>query len=252
MAIAGDAEATLPYLTEAVKRELTDDRKRLCADRGKKLAAAHDLSLKQSREAATYGWDASPISTARLCSEIWGQIKNEDWSLVSDTYPWVSRWPQRLWAFDKHYQWIGGPGGHGVGYGAPAATGAALANKKYGRLTVNIQNDGDLMYAPGILWTAAHSRIPILHVMHNNRAYHQESMLVGDMANRHNHRQDGPMKGTTITDPNIDYAMLAKGIGMYSEGPINDPKDLGPALARAVAVVKRGEPAMVDVVTQPR
>ena len=65
-------------------------------------------------------------------------------------------------------------GGEGIGYGAPAAAGAALANRKYGRLTVNIQDDGDLMYAPGYLWTAAHHKIPLLSVMHNNRAYHQE------------------------------------------------------------------------------
>jgi hypothetical protein len=46
--------------------------------------------------------------------------------------------------------------------------------------------------------------------------------------------------------------MLAKSMGWYSEGPITDPKDLGPALKRAVAVVKRGEPALLDTVTQPR
>jgi thiamine pyrophosphate-dependent acetolactate synthase large subunit-like protein len=58
--------------------------------------------------------------------------------------------------------------------------------------------------------------------------------------------------GTTITDPNIDYAMLARSMGLYSEGPITNPKDLGPALKRAVERVERGETALVDVVTQPR
>jgi len=58
--------------------------------------------------------------------------------------------------------------------------------------------------------------------------------------------------GTTIKDPNIDYATVARGMGVYGEGPITDPKDLGPALARAVAVVKTGETAVVDVVTDPR
>ena len=97
----------------------------------------------------------------------------------------MSDWPLRLWNFDKHYQYIGGSGGVGVGYGAPAAVGAALANRKHGRFSVSIQNDGDLLYAPGVLWTAAHHRIPLLIVMHNNRAYHQEVMHVQRMANRH-------------------------------------------------------------------
>jgi thiamine pyrophosphate-dependent acetolactate synthase large subunit-like protein len=252
LAIAADGEATLPSLIEAVKRLITDDRRRTIEDRGKKLAAASREALERARDEATYGWDTSPITTARLSAELWGQIKNEDWSLVSDVSPWVNRWPLRLWTFEKYYQYIGGGGGFGVGYGAPAALGAALANKKHGRLTVNIQNDGDLMYAPGILWTAAHHRVPLLNVMHNNRAYHQELMHVQRMANRHNRGIDRAHIGTTINDPNIDFAAVAKGMGVYGEGPITDPKDLGPAIRRAVEVVKRGEPALVDVVTQPR
>ena len=55
-----------------------------------------------------------------------------------------------------------------------------------------------------------------------------------------------------IEDPNIDYSKMAQSMGWYGEGPITDPKDLGPAIKRALAAVKRGEPALVDVVTQPR
>ena len=164
----------------------------------------------------------------------------------------LSGWPLRLWAFEKYYHTIGGSGGSGEGYSAPSAVGAALANKKYGRLSVNLQNDGDLMYAPGVLWTAAHHRIPMLSVMHNNRAYHQETMHLQRMANRHNRDITTAHIGTTIEDPNIDYAKVAQGMGVYAEGPITDPKEIGPALRRAIAVVERGEPALLDVVTQPR
>jgi acetolactate synthase-1/2/3 large subunit len=252
LAMAADAETTLPSLIEAVKLLLTDDRKRIFADRGKKLAAQHEEALRRARDEAAYAWDASPITTARLCAEIWGAIKNEDWSLACEVSPWVNRWPLRLWNFDKYHQYIGNSGGFGVGYGAPAALGAALANKKHGRLTVTIQNDGDLMYAPGVLWTSAHHHIPLLSVMHNNRAYHQEVMHVQRMADRHSRGIDRAGIGTTLTDPNIDFAIVAKGMGVYSEGPITDPKDLGPAIKRAMEVVKRGEPALVDAVTQPR
>ncbi len=251
VAIAADAEATLPSLTEAVKRLTNDDRKRAFQDRGSRLQAAHQQSLERARDAAAFAWDASPISTARLSAEVWAQIKDQDWSLVSAT-TFLSHWPQRLWAFDKHYQYLGTAGGYGIGYGAPAAVGAALANRKYGRLTVNIQTDGDLMYAPGVLWTAAHHGIPLLTIMHNNRAYHQEVMQVQIMADRHSRGVANCGTGTTITAPNIDYAKLAQSMGVWGEGPISDPKDLGPAIRRALDVVKRGEPAMLDVVTQPR
>jgi thiamine pyrophosphate-dependent acetolactate synthase large subunit-like protein len=88
--------------------------------------------------------------------------------------------------------------------------------------------------------------------MHNNRAYHQEVMHVQRMANRHNRGIDRAVIGTTLNDPFIDFAKIAAGMGVKSEGPITDPRDLGPAIARALAVVEQGEPALVDVVTQPR
>jgi len=249
--IPADAETTMPSLTEAIKLHLSTNRRSALADRGAKLAYAHQQSLERARDAAAYAWDANPISTARLCAELWAQIKDEDWSLVSNA-AFVSRWPLRLWDFEKHYQYIGAQGGYGIGYNAPASVGAALANRKYGRLSVNIQCDGDLMYGPGILWTAAHSQIPLLTVMHNNRAYHQEVMQVQIMANRHSRGVDRAHIGTTISDPPIDYAKMAQSMGVFADGPISDPKDLGPALARAIEVVKGGQPALVDVLTQPR
>jgi acetolactate synthase I/II/III large subunit len=251
LAIAADAEATLPALTEAVKRSMNSAAKRTATARGDLLRKAHATMRARFVTDAAYGWDASPISTARLAAELWDVIRNEDWALVSpDNF--ISSWARRLWTFDKPYQYIGTSGGQGVGYGIGAAVGAALGHLPFGRLAVNIQTDGDLMYAPGALWTAVHHQIPLLSVMHNNRAYHQETMHIQRMANRHDRGIDRAHIGTVIDKPFIDYATLAKSMGMWAEGPIIDPKDLGAALRRALAVVKRGEPALVDVVTQPR
>jgi thiamine pyrophosphate-dependent acetolactate synthase large subunit-like protein len=251
LAIAADAEATLPALIEACKRLMTPDRKRVAEERGRKLADEHKRTRDRDFDQAAVGWDASPITTARLSAELYQAIKKEDWSFVSDT-TFISWWPLRLWDFDKHYQFIGGHGAYGIGYGAPAAVGAALANKKHGRITVNIQCDGDLNYAPGVLWTAAHHKIPLLSVMHNNRGYHQERMFLQDMASRAGRGIENTHIGVALNEPNINYAMLAKAYGMYSSGPIENPKDLGPAIKQALEVVKKGEPALVDVVTQAR
>lgn len=249
LAIAADAEATLPSLIEAVKKLITGARRNAFENRGAKLAAERKQLQERLRTEATWGWDLSPISTARLAAEVWAQIKDKDWSLVSGA---LSGWPRKLWTFEKPYHHIGGPGGGGVGYGAPAAVGAALANRKYGRFSVNLQNDGDLMYGPGVLWTAAHHRIPLLNIMFNNRAYHQEVMHLQKMSTRHQRDITTAGIGTALEDPNIDYAKVAEGMGWYAVGPITDPKDLAPAIRKAVDVVQRGEPALVDVVTQPR
>src|SRR5262249_43302989 len=72
------------------------------------------------------------------------------------------------------------------------------------------------------------------------------------MANRLGRGIENAHIGTTITDPNVDYATVARGFGVYGEGPITDPNDLPFALKRALAVVRRGEPALIDVVTDPR
>jgi acetolactate synthase I/II/III large subunit len=248
--IAGDGEASLPILTEAVKRLIDAPRISAFAARGKKLADAKAAVVAQAKADATIGWDASPITTARLCAEVYARIKDDDWSLVGNGIG--LRWPALLWNMDKRHRWNGSSGGGGIGYNAPASLGAALANKGHGRLSVAIQGDGDLMFVPSTLWTAAHHRIPILYVMHNNRAYHQEFMHVVVMAARLGRSVQNAHIGATITDPNVDFATLARAFGVHGEGPITDPKDLAPALSRALAVVRGGEPALVDVVTEPR
>jgi acetolactate synthase-1/2/3 large subunit len=249
-AIAGDGEASLPFLIDEVKRRVDAGRKSAYEARGKRFAAARLAMVEQTKADATIGWDASPITTARMCAEVYAQIKDEDWSLVGNAIR--NFWPHRLWDFKKPYQWNGGSGGAGVGYNLPASLGAALANKPHGRLTVAFGGDGDFLFNPGTLWTAAHHQIPMLYVVHNNRAYHQEYMYLQAMAARHGRGIEKADIGTTIKDPNVDYATVARGMGAHGEGPIIDPKDLAPALKRALAAVKAGQPAVIDVVTDPR
>src|SRR5207245_1260814 len=83
-----------------------------------------------------------------------------------------------------------------------------------GRFSVSIQSDGDLMYAPGVLWTAAKHKIPLLAVMHNNRGYHQEVMHVQRLSNFRNRVANlggdmGPV-GTRIENPDVEYHKLAE------------------------------------------
>jgi acetolactate synthase-1/2/3 large subunit len=255
ISMVGDAEASLPSLIEAVKMLITDDKKSAYAKRGEAFKKAKATADERSMQAAAVGWDMMPISTARLSAELWAAVKDQDWALVAASNG-TSGWPERFFNIDKHYQWIGGSGGAGQGYGIPAAVGAAHAHRAFGRLPVAIVGDGDSMYAPGALWTAARHQIPLLAIIHDNRGYHQEVMHVQRMSNRRNRvanngKDFGPI-GTRIENPNIDYAMLAKSMGVQALGPITDPKDLGPTLKKAVQIVKAGEPVVVDPIMQPR
>jgi acetolactate synthase I/II/III large subunit len=249
--ITADAQTTLLSLIEAIRREMPTGSTSI-EMRGRKMREAFNGFADRARAEAALAWDASPISSARMYMELWGQLKNEDWALVSDS-DFSSNWPHRLWPLEKHYRFIGGSGGYGVGYQPVAALGAALAHRDAGgRVAVSITGDGEFNMAPHTLWTAAHHGIPYLTVIQNNRAYHQEVMHVQRMANRHNRGLRNVPIGTTIDNPNIDYVKIAQGYGAVGIGPITDPNDLSEAFRKAIAAVKAGQPVLVDVVMQPR
>jgi len=249
MAIPGEAQASMPVLTDYILKNATAAQKASFEARREPMKKRWDQQLKEAKEGAALGWDASPISTARLAMETFEVIKNEPWCLaVSDRISWA----RKLWPTTQYHQMLGGSGGQGVGYGLPASVGAALANKSLGRMTVTFQPDGDLLYAPGALWTAAHHKIPLLMVMHNNGGYYQEVMHLQRMASLHNRRTDQAWIGNSLRNPDIDFAKIAQGMGVWAEGPIKDPSQLKGALQRALAEVKQGRPALLDVVCQAR
>ena len=251
LAIGGDAEATLPALIDEIRKAITPARKSALADRGARIAAAHKEAHTRFVENARYGWDNSPISVPRMIAELGEQIKKDDWAVVSG-HQFTGDWQRRLLNFDRHYRYNGDNGGFGIGYDTPGSVGAALAHKKQGRLSIGIVGDGDLNFQPGVLWTAVHHKIPLLLVVHNNRAYHAEVMIVQRMCGSRGREMANASIGSLLQDPSISYSQMAKAYGMYSEGPIDNPKDLAGAYQRALARVRAGEPALVDVIAQPR
>ena len=100
--VAADAQATLPALIEEVRRLVTDDRRRLFEERGAAIAAAHAERRRQDIRNARHGWDASPVSLARIAAELWPLIKNEDWSF-SSPQGFIGGWPGRLWDMKRTY-----------------------------------------------------------------------------------------------------------------------------------------------------
>lgn len=251
LSITGDAEASLPALIEAVRGQQSREQRRMAIARTAALTAESERLRERDAAIARIGWNSSPITTARLCAELWEALQGEDWALCGHAIT-MSGWPERLWEINHTHQYLKGLGAAGVGTGIGVAVGAALAHRPEGRLAVNIQTDGDLLYAPGALWTAAHHRIPLLSIMHNNRAYHQEVMHIQRMANRHERGVTSADVGTAIDNPAVDFSGLAKSFGVWSSGLVTDPRELQPALRRAIEVVKRGEPALVDVLMEPR
>jgi thiamine pyrophosphate-dependent acetolactate synthase large subunit-like protein len=252
VAIAADGEATLPSLIEEIRKQSPSSAARQRSARGAQIAAAHKAIRDAEIDSARYGWNSSPISVPRMIAELGRQIQNDDWAIVSG-HQFTGQWQRRLLNHDKFYRYNGDCGGFGIGYDTPASVGGALAHREHGRLPIAIVGDGDFNFVgAGALWTAAHHKIPLLVIVHNNRAYHAEVMLVQRTAARRGRGNDMVDIGNVIRDPAPDYAKIAQGYGLHAEGPIADPAALGPALERALARVRAGEPALIDVISQPR
>src|SRR3954465_13133135 len=77
--MAADAEATLPALIEAVRSAIPAARKMAIEQRAAVAKKAYAEQQARTKEAAAIAWDASPISTARLCMETFNAVKGLDW-----------------------------------------------------------------------------------------------------------------------------------------------------------------------------
>jgi acetolactate synthase I/II/III large subunit len=248
VAILGSGSPVLRDLVRACRGEIDDDLRGRIEQRTARAKDIHEgVDRRLRADVKERWWAQKPISTARLAAEIWDVIRNEDWVLVHGS---LSGWERRLWDVTDGARCIAGGGGTGTGMGV--AMGVALAFRGTGKVCVSIQNDGDLLYTPGSLWTAAHHHIPMLVVMFNNRSYFQDVGHQRAITTMRGRSLDNVGVGVSLEGPATDFATLAKSFGLYGEGPIVDPNDIRPALERGAKLVKQGTFALVDTVTQPR
>jgi acetolactate synthase-1/2/3 large subunit len=245
----GDTALGIPELTRLCRSAIDKDAtlKNRIAERRKAIGKRHDQTWAKWQDEARENWDASPMTVPRLALEVWDVIKDHDWVLAANT---LKNWVRRLWDFDKPYRHPGQDLGTGTQIGI--SLGVALANKGSGRLVVDIQPDGDLMFDAGALWFASKHEIPMLIVMYNNRAYYNDWEHQIRMARLRGTDEAKAHIGMDLYGPEPDFAGLARSMGWWAEGPIERPQDVRAALLRAIEQVKAGRPALVDTITQHR
>jgi thiamine pyrophosphate-dependent acetolactate synthase large subunit-like protein len=161
-------------------------------------------------------------------------------------------WARRLWRIDQPYQYTGGSGGAGLGYGIGGSLGVALAHRGSGRIVLNLQPDGDFLYSSSALYTAAHEQLPLLTIMLNNHSYYNSEEHGLRMAEARGRPAERAGIGTRPEGPSVDFAGLARSFGIASAGPISSVSELPKALATAVDAVASGEPYLLDVRTEVR
>ena len=127
------------------------------------------------------------------------------------------------------------PGSLGcIGIGTGFGIGAALACP--GRAVAVLTGDGAFGFNAMEIDTAARHRVPLLIVVANNGAWQIE---VHDQTVTH-----GKVVGTRLQ--HADHAAMARAFGLHGER-VERAADLAPALQRALAEVRAGRPALLDV-----
>ena len=245
----GDTSLGMPELSRICADRIAKDAKlkSRIAERKVMIGKRHDETWAKWQKEAREDWDAAPMTTPRLAMEIWDVIKNEDWVLAANN---LKNGVRKLWDFDKPYRHPGCDLGTSTQIGI--SLGVALAHKKAGKIVVDIQPDGDLMFDAGALWFAAKHQVPMLIVMYNNRAYYNDWEHQIRMARLRGTDEKKAHIGMDIYGPEPDFGALARSMGVWGEGPIENPKDVRAALLRALEEVKKGRPALVDTITRHR
>jgi thiamine pyrophosphate-dependent acetolactate synthase large subunit-like protein len=248
--IAAHPAVALPALVALVEDRLRNDPEAGARrSRAERIAARRAALAAEWRKTLERQRAERPIAPAVLAAEVWEAIKTDDWILANGT---ANGWARRLWDWRPERSY-GGSGGAGLGYGLGASIGVALAHRDSGRLCIDLQSDGDLLYVLGGLYTLTHHRLPLLIVMCNNRSYYNDEEHQERMALARGRPVENKGIGIRIDDPAPDFAKIAQGFGIYAEGPVEDPAMLPPALKRALRVVRdERRPALIDVVIQPR
>ena len=233
--IQGDPKATLPDLSEALRRETTKTGHKDAARRREAVAAANaaeraDLEKRAEREAAQM-----PISPLSLVHAIAKATPAN--AVVVDEAISSANGIRTFFRCDDHKSFFSLRGG-GIGWGLPAALGIKLAIPS--RPVIAMVGDGSAMYTNQALWTAARDGLAVVYVIFNNGSYRilkqRTHALKGYSA------EDDVYVGMDLT-PAIDYIGLAKSLGVPGER-VEKTQDVGGAVGRGLA---SGGPYLIDV-----
>ena len=236
--VTADSAVALPTLARMVRalQGATDERR----------ARLRDRSTALRSEMCSHPQSNGSLSEGHAVAAVHEAVSTAPWQLAFAGFrPWV----RRTWKLDRWNAHLGGSGGAGLGYGPGAAVGAALAQRDSDTMVVTIQPDGDLMYDPTALWTAAHHALPLLMVVIDNGTYGADRIHQARMASlREGRSADVAHIGVDFDDPGIDIAGLAEAQGVRS-WTVDTPDQLTMLQAATTYVREERLPAVVSMRT---
>jgi thiamine pyrophosphate-dependent acetolactate synthase large subunit-like protein len=245
--ILATPDGVLPGLIAAVPRVLRDQpgaqrrvEQRIETHRQRRATLEHAWRMDRER-----AWNTQPVSMARVAAELRVALGERYDDAVLAYMPLA--WPSGDWDFLKPGAYLGGDGGAGLGAGPGVTVGAALGAAASGRPVIGVVGDGAMLMAPTALWTAAHHRLPALLIVANNQSYFNDEEHQERVACVRARPVENRGVGQRMVDPGVDFASLARSLGVEGFGPITEPEQLGSAFEQAVNAQREGRPALVDV-----
>ena len=236
LGIVADPKAALAELTDVLRGKLTEKDRTAAAVRVEKIGAARGEMVKRASAVARSEAERVPIGQAYLMHTLASLLPAD--AIVVDESATSLPFVLRYMPFATPGSFFGSKTGT-LGWGMGAAIGVQLGSP--GRKVVATIGDGSVMYAPQALWTAAHYRLPITYVVPNNSSYAilKSGMLSLDLASA----KRGIYPGMDLVSPEIDYAGLARSLGVRAER-VEKPGELRDVLAACLA---GPGPSLVDV-----
>jgi acetolactate synthase I/II/III large subunit len=240
--IAADPARGVEQLADEVEHLLSaGDRDRI-ADRFERCRTRHQERAAALERAAHEVAQQRPISPKWISYQL-GQALDDECILLEDTVGNAinvqnycpSRVPE---SFFKN-------SGTSGGWGVSAGFGAKLAAPD--KTVVVTCGDGFFLYSVPYagLWAGAKYGAPYLTVVYQNLAYSTGSTSLKVHYPEGYSIKNSDFEGGLI-DPPPDCAKMAESVGCYGEN-VSDPAEVGPALQRALKVVRDGTPAVVAV-----
>jgi acetolactate synthase-1/2/3 large subunit len=247
--IQASPSTTIPLMLAECRARLDDSARTRIERRRARLAVLQDQLRTEQRARLDADWDHPQITEARLAAELWEAIKDEDFVITMGN---LRRQAPGVFSISGPERDVNGDGSGAVGSMLPVALGAALALRGRGKLPVAMIGDGEFVTAAQALWTAEKYKIPALLVVINNRSFLNDEHHQERVARQRNRPLENAWVGMRMESPEVDFATLARSLGVRGEGPVKQIADLQAVLPPAVAAVRGGGCVVIDVWVENR
>ena len=229
----GDARLTLRQMLEEAKRLLGPEGRRGDHRVAREVKTMKDEWLNEWMPKLTSG--EVPINPYRV---IWDVQQTVDLENTIATHDAGSPRDQMapFWKAVVPNSYIGWGKSTHLGYSLPLALGAKVAKPE--KTVLNIMGDGAFGMSGMEIAAAARNQIGTLTIVFNNSCLGGYDKFIPVATKLYKTRF---LWG--------NYSRVAEGLGAYAER-IEEPKEIIPALQRALRVTKEGRPALLEVITK--